>query len=165
MTLPHSKLQYTQSENASDIVFPAIDQIKYIVEKLKEVPHSRRAQGITWRPYTDTNREDCPCLQRIWARVVEGKLNFQTSWRSRDLFRAFEANAVGMMIIQEDIAKQLGVPMGTYADFSNSLHVYGQPKAVAEVRQMFETLWKRGGLEPEFVAKLNEMSKSDQFDV
>ncbi|GAG85838.1 unnamed protein product, partial [marine sediment metagenome] len=33
--------------------FPRINQMEYIVQKLKEKPYSRRAQAITWRPLVD----------------------------------------------------------------------------------------------------------------
>ncbi len=147
----------------SELEFPAINQIDYIVEKLKEAPYSRRAQGITWRPMSDPHREDCPCLQRIWARVINGKLHLQTSWRSRDLYRALGANCVGMIAIQKTIAEKLGVEMGTYVDFTNSLHIYGQRKVIEEVINMFERLQKREGLEPAYAKILEERKK--QFHI
>ncbi len=148
---------------ASDLQFPSFNQMDYIVAKLKEAPYSRRAQGITWRPMSDPHREDCPCLQRIWARIINGKLHLQTSWRSRDLYRALGANCVGMIAIQKMIAKKLSVEMGTYVDFSNSLHIYGQRKVIEEVINMFERLQKREGLEPEYAKILEERKK--QFHI
>lgn len=148
---------------ASELQFPSINQIDYIVEKLKEAPYSRRAQGITWRPMSDPRREDCPCLQRIWARVINGKLHLQTSWRSRDLYRALGANCVGMISMQKMIADRLGVEIGSYADFTNSLHIYGQRKVIEEVIHMFERLQKREGLEPEYAKILEERKK--QFHI
>jgi len=148
---------------ASELQFPSINQIDYIVEKLKEAPYSRRAQGITWRPMSDPHREDCPCLQRVWARVINGKLHLQTSWRSRDLYRALGANCVGMIAMQKMIADRLGVEMGSYADFTNSLHIYGQRKVIEEVIHMFERLQKREGLEPEYAKILEERKK--QFHI
>ncbi|MEJ2249636.1 MAG: thymidylate synthase, partial [Candidatus Lokiarchaeota archaeon] len=84
--------------------FPEINQMKYIVEKLKEKPYSRRAQAITWRPLIDPFHEDPPCLQRIWMRVKNGELIMQTTWRSRDLFRAWEANVNGTIRFQKAVA-------------------------------------------------------------
>lgn len=53
-------------------------------------------------------------------RIKEGKLLMQTTWRSRDLFRAWEANVNGMIRIQKSIADKLDVEVGHYLDFSNS---------------------------------------------
>jgi thymidylate synthase len=50
--------------------FKAVDQIKYIIDKLASSPHSRRAQGITWMPTADPATDDPPCLQRIWCRLI-----------------------------------------------------------------------------------------------
>jgi len=122
--------------------FPRINQIEYIIQKLKEKPYSRRAQAITWRPLVDPYHLDPPCLQRIYMRIIEGKLIMQTTWRSRDLFRAWEANVNGMVRIQKYVADQLRVEMGHYLDFSNSLHIYGN--TISEVKDMLLRMKNKG---------------------
>ncbi len=136
------------------IKFPKIDQIEYIIKKLKEKPYSRRAQAITWRPLVDPFHSDPPCLQRIYMRVKDDKLIMQTTWRSRDLFRAWEANVNGMIRIQKYVADQLGLEMGHYLDFSNSLHIYGS--TISEVKDMFTRMKNRGEEFPEDVIELLE---------
>ncbi|MHA1913452.1 MAG: thymidylate synthase [Promethearchaeota archaeon] len=134
--------------------FPRINQMDYIVQKLKEKPYSRRAQAITWRPLVDPYHMDPPCLQRIFMRIKDGKLIMQTTWRSRDLFRAWEANVNGMIRIQQSIASELGVDMGHYLDFSNSLHIYGS--TISEVKDMLTRMKNKGEKFPEEVANLIE---------
>ncbi|MFX0026420.1 MAG: thymidylate synthase [Candidatus Hermodarchaeota archaeon] len=124
------------------INFPRINQIEYIIQKLRKKPYSRRAQAITWRPLVDPFHIDPPCLQRIYMRIKDGKLLMQTTWRSRDLFRAWEANVNGMISIQKFIANELGVEMGHYLDFSNSLHIYGN--TISEVKDMLYRMKIRG---------------------
>jgi thymidylate synthase (methanogen type) len=136
------------------INFPKIDQIEYIIRKLKEKPYSRRAQAITWRPLVDPFHIDPPCLQRIYMRVKEDKLIMQTTWRSRDLFRAWEANVNGMIRIQKYVADQLDLEIGHYLDFSNSLHIYGN--TISEVKDMFNRMIKRGEAFPDEVLELLE---------
>jgi len=131
------------------IDFPRINQMEYIVNKLKESPYSRRAQAITWRPLVDPYHEDPPCLQRIYMRIKDGKLLMQTTWRSRDLFRAWEANVNGMIHIQKNIADQLGVEVGHYVDFSNSLHIYGS--TFSEVKDMLERMNNKNELPEEII--------------
>ncbi len=133
------------------IDFPRINQMEYIVNKLKKSPYSRRAQAITWRPLVDPYHEDPPCLQRIYMRIKDGRLIMQTTWRSRDLFRAWEANVNGMIRIQKNIADQLGVEVGHYLDFSNSLHIYGS--TFSEVKDMLERMKNKNEL-PEEIIKL-----------
>ncbi|NHJ21334.1 MAG: hypothetical protein EAX91_10345 [Candidatus Lokiarchaeota archaeon] len=134
------------------IKFPKIDQIEYIIRKLKEKPYSRRAQAITWRPLVDPFHIDPPCLQRIYMRVKDDKLIMQTTWRSRDLFRAWEANVNGMIRIQKYVADQLGLEMGHYLDFSNSLHIYGN--TISEVKDMFNRMLTRGEEIPDEILEL-----------
>ncbi|MFX1279055.1 MAG: thymidylate synthase [Promethearchaeota archaeon] len=134
--------------------FPRINQMDYIFQKLKESPYSRRAQAITWRPLVDPYHEDPPCLQRIFMRIKEGKLIMQTTWRSRDLFRAWGANVNGMIRIQKSMAKKLGVEVGHYLDFSNSLHIYGS--TIAEVKDMLNRMKVKGEQFPEEIAHLIE---------
>ena len=75
-------------------------------------------------------------------RVKDDKLIMQTTWRSRDLFRAWEANVNGMIRIQKYVADQLELEMGHYLDFSNSLHIYGN--TISEVKDMFNRMKNRG---------------------
>ena len=122
---------------------PPIDQLNYMINKLKSNNYSRRAQGITWKPHTDPKSVDPPCLQRIWARVMNNKLVFETTWRSRDLFKAWGANVNGMLAWAKLIADALGVEIDCYIDFSNSYHIYGKKKVQIEVVDFIERLMKR----------------------
>ncbi|NMC03781.1 MAG: hypothetical protein GYA24_01150 [Candidatus Lokiarchaeota archaeon] len=126
---------------------PGINQIENIIKKLKESSHSRRAQAITWRPLSDPERDDPPCLQRIWFRVHEGKLRMNTHWRSRDLFGAWEANINGMFLIAKQIAEALKVDFGDYVDMCDSLHLYGRRKLVfKEILPLLERVRNKEGL-------------------
>ncbi len=113
-----------------------VNQIAYMVEKLAEVGHSRRAQAITWNPKLDPPTDDPPCLQRIWGRLCEdgqGNLvfNMNTHWRSRDLFKAWFENVIALTTLMRKIAQSIGdklkrpVKVGRYVDISDSLHIYG----------------------------------------
>ena len=111
-----------------------IDQVNYIVKKLAESSFSRRAQGITWNPSSDPNRDDPPCLQRIWCRIysVDGidRLVMNTHWRSRDAFNASFLNMYALTLLQKSIADQVQektnrqLEVGQYIDVSDSFHIY-----------------------------------------
>ena len=136
--------------------FPRINQINYIIDKLKESPYSRRAQAITWRPLSDPFHNDPPCLQRIYMRIKDDKLMMQTTWRSRDLFRAWEANVNGMVRIQKMVAEELNVGIGHYVDFSNSLHIYGSN--LPEVKDMLNRMRNKGELNEDVLNMMIEHS-------
>jgi thymidylate synthase (methanogen type) len=118
---------------------PKINQIEKVIEKLRKSPYTRRAQAITWRPYSDPITEDPPCLQRLYFRIKNNKLMLQTTWRSRDLFKAWEANVNAMIRIQKYVADNLGgLEIGEYIDFSNSLHIYGRD--IKDVKKLMEQI-------------------------
>ena len=107
-------------------ILPKINQIELVIEGLKKSPISRRIQAITWRPYSDPFRSDPPCLQRLHFRVKNEKLNMNSYWRSRDLFKAWQSNVNGMIRIQKLVADKCGFEIGCYTDISDSLHIYGR---------------------------------------
>ena len=114
----------------------AIDQVSVLADRLADCFHTRRAQAITWNPLVDAASDEPPCLQRIWARVVETDdgeafLNLNTHWRSRDLFKAWFENVIALTTLQRKLADSLtdklrrDVQVGRYFDVSDSLHIYG----------------------------------------
>jgi thymidylate synthase len=129
--------------------FSAVNQMQYIVDYLSRVPHSRRAQAITWMPSADPTTDDPPCLQRIWCRLIRAEndswvLNMNTHWRSRDLYKAWFMNVYALTDLQRTIAgqieKKIGRPVqvGRYVDISDSLHIYGAylKDAAVEIEKM-----------------------------
>lgn len=120
-----------------DIENEHIDQIDTVVKKLSDVPHSRRAQAVTWNVKLDPKTDDPPCLQRLWFRMTEssdGKkkfLNMNTHWRSRDAFKASFMNMYALTDLQRTIAGEItkrrkeSIEVGRYVDISDSFHIYG----------------------------------------
>jgi thymidylate synthase len=112
-----------------------VDQLGYIVKKLAQAPHTRRAQGITWNPKTDSATDDPPCLQRIWCRLIDVggayHLGMNTHWRSRDAYKASFMNIFALTDLQRSMADELSgligreVRVGRYVDISDSFHIYG----------------------------------------
>lgn len=101
-----------------------VDQIAYIVEKLRSSPVSRRAVAITWNPVIDEKLDDCPCLQLIQCVLRDGKLNMRVIFRSNDMLTAAGANMYALVQLQKSIANQVGVQCGTYTHISLVPHIY-----------------------------------------
>jgi len=129
--------------------FKKVDQIQYIIDRLSQAGHSRRAQAITWMPTADPNTDDPPCLQRIWCRLVPEdtgrlSLNMNTHWRSRDLYKAWFMNVYALTDLQKIIAERISqninqpVKVGRYVDISDSLHIYGSyfDEVAGEIEKM-----------------------------
>lgn len=136
----------------------SIKQIDYIINKLSQNGHSRRAQAITWNPKLDVGTDDPPCLQRIWARLVESSdgifLEMNTHWRSRDAYKASFMNMFALTDLQryiaEEISKKRGreIHVGRYVDISDSFHIYGSYFAdfqnflkIVQTRSFGERTW------------------------
>lgn len=138
-----------------------VDQIAEAIKQLKKAAYTRRAQAVTWRPLSDNDRDDGPCLQRLWFRIFGGKLRMNAHWRSRDLFGAWEANVNGMIQIGKHVAKETGSVLSEYVDFCDSLHIYGKQKKVfLEVIPMFERVRNKDGLlKPDYGQILDEWVK------
>jgi len=115
-----------------------VDQIALAIERISETPYTRRAVATTAVPNLDPYLpEDIPCLREIQLRCPEDAdgnlvLNMNTMWRSRDLYKAWGDNLIAITFLQQTIAKQIEkrvgrkVRVGSYADYSCSLHIYGQ---------------------------------------
>lgn len=123
------------------------NQLDKCLDLLEACSFSRRIQMTTWNPKTDLNRDDPPCLQRIWLRMIKNDagqfvLNMNTYWRSRDLWKAWFINAFGMVYLQSYLCSQLSdrlhvsVVPGRYIDSSDSLHIYGRDQDRDEIEKM-----------------------------
>jgi len=115
-----------------------IDQMALAVERVARTPYTRRAIATTSVPNVDPFlEEDVPCLREVQLRCPEDGegglvLNMNTVWRSRDLYKAWGDNVVAITFLQRDLARQIAeaagrpVRVGSYADYSSALHIYGQ---------------------------------------
>jgi thymidylate synthase len=101
-----------------------IDQIAYIVDKLKSYPNTRRAIAITWNPVIDEKLDDCPCLQLVQCTTRDGRLHMRVIFRSNDMLTAAGANMYALVQLQKSVADQLGLPCGTYTHISLVPHIY-----------------------------------------
>lgn len=100
-----------------------INQIKFVVRELKRNPNSRRAV-IDVRHWTDVESNDPACLQHIQFFIRRGKLDCSVVFRSNDATEATFMNAFALICLQERIAKELHVEVGTYKHIANSFHCY-----------------------------------------
>ena len=101
-----------------------VNQVEYIVEKLRQSAVSRRAIAITWNPVIDEQLDDCPCLQLVQCVLRDGKLGMRVVFRSNDMLTAAGANMFALVQLQKSIADKCGVPCGTYTHISLVPHIY-----------------------------------------
>jgi thymidylate synthase len=155
----------------------AIDQVNYIIDKLSQAGHSRRAQAVTWNAKLDPPTYDPPCLQRVWCRLLaddtgELALNMNTHWRSRDAYKAAYMNVFALTDLQRIIAERISakihqaVRVGRYADLVDSFHIYGSYfnefqgfLKMVEKRPFEERTWNSSYAEPIFEEAREKLKK------
>lgn len=121
-----------------DVDGSTIDQMAMAVERVARTPYTRRAVATTSVPNIDPFlKEDVPCLREVQLRCPEDAqgnlvLNMNTVWRSRDLYKAWPDNVIAITFLQSVLAREIAekagrpVRVGSYADYSLALHIYGQ---------------------------------------
>ena len=122
------KWEYTYHERLFEYDVPSLgrmDQVQGVIDKLREVPHTRRAQAVTWQVWNDMNIGDPTCLQRMWFRISDGKLHMNCHMRSNDAFKAAFMNMHAFTELQREAAVRLGIEPGHYMHIADSFHIYG----------------------------------------
>ena len=122
------KWEYTYHQRLRDYEVPAagaFDQIDGVVRRLKAVPHTRRAQAVTYQVWNDMEIDDPTCLQRLWFRISGGKLHMNCHMRSNDAFKAAFMNMHAFTELQAAVAGEIGVECGEYMHMADSFHIYG----------------------------------------
>ncbi|MDQ1256540.1 MAG: Thymidylat synt protein [Candidatus Hydrogenedentes bacterium] len=121
-----------------DVDGATVDQMALAVERVARTPYTRRAMATTAVPNIDPFlTEDVPCLRELQLRCPEDAegnlvLNMNTMWRSRDLYKAWGDNVVAITFMMARLAEQIAaktgrpVRVGSYADYSFAMHIYGQ---------------------------------------
>ncbi|MGM5485415.1 MAG: thymidylate synthase [Nanobdellota archaeon] len=104
------------------------DQAEYVIERLREDPLSKRAQVSFWDPVKDQEKDKVPCIQIIWFRIIDKRLEMHVHMRANDAYKKLLMNlniATELMIY---IAKRLNVSIGKYIHIADSLHIYRNDK-------------------------------------
>ena len=99
-------------------------QLDFVINELKREPYSRRAIMSIRDFEVDSTNTHPACLQSIQYFIRNGKLDCSVLFRSNDLPEAFFMNAFALIRLQEKVAGELGVPVGSYSHRSNSMHAY-----------------------------------------
>ena len=126
------------------------DQLDAIVAELRANPTSRRCVLSMWNPAPGIHLWErkvggllegslesddfwiathggkaVPCNTHAYFAIRAGKLNMTVCNRSNDLiFGMLGANAVHFSMLLEYLAARVGVPMGSYYQFTNNMHAY-----------------------------------------
>lgn len=108
-----------------------VDQVRRACDSLLANPDSRQVVLQIWDAATDLPNEDgsprnadIPCNLCSILKVRSGHLDWTQIMRSNDLHRGLPYNFVQFTILQEVLAGWLGLTLGVYHHWSDSLHAY-----------------------------------------
>lgn len=106
-----------------------IDQIQNVIRTLKKKPHSRRAviqlfRGEDLEADLAQRREDLPCTCTIQFMVRGVELHMMVMMRSNDAFMGLPHDVFAFTMLQELVARSLGLEVGQYKHAVGSLHLY-----------------------------------------
>ncbi len=99
-----------------------LDQVRWVVERLRKDPLSRSATITTLQPLSDTTYIPCVSLLDFFLR--DGALDLVVYAHSIDFGAKGYANLLELAVIQDKVASELGRPIGSLTMIVKSSHVY-----------------------------------------
>ena len=101
------------------------DQIGEVINILKDYRETRQATiSIYDGKEIDKYTYDTPCTYAIQFTIVDNRLNMCVTMRSNDLWYGFCNDQYQFSKLQEMIAKEINMDMGTYYHFAHNFHLY-----------------------------------------
>src|SRR5699024_992432 len=92
-----------------------IDQLKNVIEQIKQNPDSRRHIVTAWNPEdVPTNMALPPCHALFQFYVADGKLSCQLYQRSADIFIGVPFNIASYALLTHLIAFECGLEVGEF---------------------------------------------------
>ncbi|MBM7569882.1 thymidylate synthase [Aquibacillus albus] len=102
-----------------------IDQLKTVIEAIKNNPDSRRHIVTAWNPEdVPSNMALPPCHTMFQFFVANGKLSCQLYQRSGDVFLGVPFNIASYALLTHLIAHECGLQVGDFVHTLGDAHIY-----------------------------------------
>ncbi|HPI67801.1 MAG TPA: thymidylate synthase [Bacteroidales bacterium] len=101
-----------------------IDQLKEVVDGIKETPDSRRLIVSAWNPGELDKMALPPCHLLFQFYVAEGKLSCQLYQRSCDIFLGVPFNIASYALLTMMVAHVTGLKPGDFVHTLGDAHIY-----------------------------------------
>ena len=102
------------------------DQLDFAIKKLKDKKDTRHAliSIFDGKEANDRYMFDTPCTCGVHFQVVNEKLNMSVMMRSNDLWYGFPIDQYCFSKLQQMVANEVDIQVGTYYHFATNLHLY-----------------------------------------
>ena len=104
--------------------FNGVDQLKNVIEQIKENPSSRRLIVSSWNPAEVDTMALPPCHSLFQFYVSDGKLSCQLYQRSGDVFLGVPFNIDSYSLLTILIAKECNLLVGEFVHTLVDAHIY-----------------------------------------
>lgn len=101
-----------------------IDQIKEVVDTIKNNPDSRRIIVSSWNVADIPNMKLPPCHAFFQFYVADGKLSLQLYQRSADIFLGVPFNIASYALLLKMMAQVTGLEEGDFVHTLGDAHIY-----------------------------------------
>ena len=101
-----------------------VDQLKEVVEKIKNNPNDRRMIVSAWNPVNIKDMALPPCHYCFQVTVIDGKLNLLWNQRSVDVALGLPFNIASYGLLLHLLAKETGLKEGRLVGFLADTHIY-----------------------------------------
>ena len=101
-----------------------IDQVKNVVEAIKNNPYSRRHIVSAWNPADVDDMALPPCHCLFQFHVANGKLSCQLYQRSADIFLGVPFNIASYALLVHMMAQVCGLEVGDFVHTFGDAHIY-----------------------------------------
>lgn len=104
--------------------FNGVDQLKNVINQIKENPSSRRLIVSSWNPAEVDTMALPPCHSLFQFYVNDGKLSCQLYQRSGDVFLGVPFNIASYALLTILIAKECNLEVGEFVHTLGDAHIY-----------------------------------------
>jgi len=100
-------------------------QLARIIDVLRNNNNTRQAAISIYDAKEIKSYEyDTPCTYAVQFTIVDNKLNMCVTMRSNDLWYGFCNDQYCFSMLQQLVARELNISVGTYFHFAHNLHLY-----------------------------------------